>query len=349
MKMRSVYVLAAVFVFSWVFASTAFAQISGLEGLMQGVGQLAPLPSFGNTGSGGLFAEETLSATPRFPDPYTPYEVEVSAPSGTYDGAVIKWYIDGVEDLTVRNQRSHTLTAGAVGERTNIRVVLQKRDGGTKELELFVTPVQIDIILEANTTVPHFYKGRALPSPVSQARATAIITTGKSINRETLSYRWEINNEVQNVGSIRGLSSFNFTMPLGQKVDIGVSISDADSILGEKTVSITPAQPEILFYQENPLLGVLERALTGNVSLVGNQITVRGEPYYLNPFTGRDRYLIEWALGGQFVDNNGASEPNVITLQGDGTTSEGNVALRMADLSTLTTMTIGSFYLHFGF
>ena len=354
MQARGFLVLVSVFLFSAFFSTPALAQFNIDFGSLFGGGddgRLSPIPQFGNVapGVGGLFTQLALIASPNYPEPYQTFDIELSAPDENYSGALIKWYINGTEDLSARNKRQHSLTAGALGEKMNIKVTLEKRGGGVDETTLVINPVQIDIVLEANTMVPYFYQGRALPSKGSTARATAIINTANKIDRNGLTYRWELNGNVLEAGAIRGLSSVDFEMPLGFENYLDVTISNAEEVIGEKSIRIVPAEPQILFYEENPLLGVNGEAFSRTKNVIGNQITVRGEPYYLDNFRNKPDYLVEWKLGNRKTDNTGTEELNTITLMSDGTTSQGNVTLRMADLSKLSEATSRTFFLKFGF
>jgi hypothetical protein len=352
MKIRGVLILVGILFFSVFYHQPAFAQFGDLGSLFGGNdGRLSPIPQFGNIspGVGGLFEGLTLIASPNYPEPYETFDVALNAPDEDYSGAIIKWYINGTEDLVARNQRTHTLTAGALGEKMTIRTTLEKQSGGVDEKTLVITPVKVDIIIEADTMVPSFYNGRALPSRGSKARATAIIHTANKADRNNLTYRWELNGDVLESGAIRGLNTVDFEMPLGFESYIDVTISNSGGVIGRKSLQIIPAEPEILFYEENPLLGIVPAAFAREKVVLGNQITVRAEPYYLDSFKTNPKYLVEWSLNNRKTDNSGSFEPNLITLRSDGTTSQGNVFLRMADLSKLSTPTSNSFYLKFGF
>ena len=353
MNMCGALVLVALFLSSVFYSTPVLAQFNVDFGSMFGAntGQLSPIPSFGSVapGVGGLFTQLSLIATPNYPEPHETFAVELSAPDENYSGALIKWYINGIEDLNARNKRQHTLTAGALGEKMNIRVTLEKQGGGIDETTLVIIPIKIDLVIEANTTVPSFYAGRALPSRGSKGRAVAVIHTGSNINRDNLTYRWELNGNVLEAGAIRGLSSVEFDMPLGFESYLDVTISDGNGTVGQKSVRMVPAEPQIIFYEENPLLGVNGEAFSRQKTVLGNQLTVRGEPYYINQYKNNPKALVEWSLGNRRTTNSNTAEPNVITLRSDGTTSQGNITLRMADLSKLSEATSNTFFLKFGF
>ena len=353
MKISGALVLVGIFALSVFYSTPARAQFNVDFGSMFGAGsgQLSPIPQFGTVapGVGGLFTQLSLIATPNYPEPHETFTVELSAPDENYSGALIKWYINGTEDLSARNKRQHSLTAGAIGEQMTIRVTLEKQGGGIDETTLIIKPIRIDMVIEAPTMVPSFYAGRALPSRGSKARATAIIHTGSKINRSNLTYRWELNGNVLEAGAIRGLSSVNFDMPLGFESYLDVTISDSNGTIGQKSIQVVPAEPQILFYEENPLLGVTGEAFSREKVVLGNQLTIRGEPYYINSYKDNPKYLVEWSLGSQRTTTSNTAEPNVITLRSDGTRSRSNISLRMADVSKLSAPISNAFFLRFGF
>lgn len=348
--MRSVCALAIVLICGFFAVSETHAQTSGFD-LSSFTNSIAPLPEFGEIAPGvsGLFTGDALITTPHYPAPFEEFSLELSLPDVSFSGATIKWYIDGVEDATARNKRQHALVAGALGEAMDIKVVVTKQDGTSKNLTRTIVPVQIDIVLEALTTVPDFYKGRALPAQNTTARAVAVISTGKSLERAGLTYEWRLNGSILEIGAIQGLQAVEFPLPIGREHYLEVTISNRSEVLGKKGITFRPVEPEIIFYERNPLTGVIERALGDEITLAGNQITLQAEPYYLDPQYNQADRLVEWNLGGQVIDNSAEPERNVITLQGSGTNSGGVVSLRLADLNQLSLPTSRSIFVQFGF
>lgn len=311
-------------------------------------GDVQSIDALTNTASfGGAFSGLTLSAAPSFPDPYADFEVTLSAPSQNYAGALIKWYVDGEEEIAARNARKHTFTAKGIGEATTIKTVIERMDGVVDEKTLTINPVQIDIVIEGHTVVPHFYEGRPLPSMKASARATAIINTGYSIDRENLSYEWKINTSPLSGGGIRGLMGVNFEMPLKKKSFIGVTIKDASGILGQKTIPVEVAEPEVIFYEDNQLRGTLKQALDADYQVSGNQLVVRAVPYYMSPFLNNPDYILEWSLNGQRVDNEGAEEPNTLVLTSSGN-STASLGIQLANKAAFGQAVSGGTRIKFG-
>lgn len=303
----------------------------------------ASLPGI-NGGLGG----NSLVATPSYPEPFEQFSIELMAPSTKMAGAKITWYVDGEEQLTYRNSRTLELVAGDMGETMQIKATLTGSDGASDNLLLNIKPVQVDIVVEGNTIVPDFYKGRAVPSAGTTGRATAVLHTGASIDRQGLNYRWELNGNVLNGGSIRGLQTTEFDLPQNRQSFLKVIVSNSSKTLVERTVVINPVTPEIIFYEDNPLYGINQKALSNVVSIPGNQAVILAEPYYIAPFEDKPNYLVEWSVGGQTFNTANEAEPTKAVLTGSGSESVANVYLRMADLSTLSLPVSGSFVLRFG-
>lgn len=349
--MRSIYALTIVLLFGFFAVSDTQAQTAPGFDLSSFTNSIAPLPEFGEIAPGvsGLFTGDAIISTPTYPGPFEQFSLELSIPDVSYSGASIKWYVDGEEDTVARNKRQHTLIAGDLGETMDIRVVITKQNGVTKELTRRITPTQIDIVLEGLTTVPDFYKGRAVPAQNTTARAVAIVSNGQSLERANLTYEWRLNGSLLEVGAIRGLQAVEFQVPIGLEHYLEVTISDQSGEIAAKGVTFRPAEPEIVFYEQSPITGVVERALGDEVTVAGNQITLQAEPYYFDPNYDQPGRLVEWNLGGQVIDNSTQPDRNVITLQGSGTNSGGLVSLRLADLTQLSLPTSRSIFVQFGF
>lgn len=315
------------------------------------MGSLSNPPSFGQVapGVGGLFTSTSLIASPAYPEPYQTFSVELSAPGTDAAGALITWLVDGKEITEAKNSRKHTFTAPGLGESMTITVRLNKQNGTTESKSITITPVQLDIVIEGNTHVPAFYKGRAVPSIGTEAFASVITHTGKPLDLSNLTYQWKLNNQTLNGGPIRGLMNVAFTMPENRESYLGVTVSRGAEVIAEKTLPIRPAETQVLFYEDNPLRGVTGKAFTPRTSFAGNQVTVRAEPYYARPLqTANERYMIGWTLNGRPVQADTLVEPNSITLRGSGSQSTAALSFRIVDFNKFAHETAGSVAVTFG-
>lgn len=133
----------------------------------------------------------------------------------------------------------------------------------------------VEIIVEANTYVPDFYQGRAEPTAGSQVRLTAIA----SAPAQRYSYIWRINGQALPETT----QSVTVTPPLtSSEVLVEVRVLDAPgTTISTRSEYIRLSKPKIVFYEDNPLRGMSRVSLFEENALVGNEMTVRGEPYFL--------------------------------------------------------------------
>ena len=135
--------------------------------------------------------------------------------------------------------------------------------------------IDIDLIIEANTYVPHFYQGRREPAAGSPLRATALTLSNEVT---PTSYNWRVGG--QNFTS--SVPYIDFVMPQVSG-DLSVSVTAVDGNgrrLGSATQTIRPVTPRVLFYETNELRGLSQVAIKESLPLIGNTVSVRAEPYF---------------------------------------------------------------------
>lgn len=265
-----------------------------------------------------------LRLTPQFPTPNSNATASLEIYSINTNGASITWYINGIEHVDARNNREMSFEAGDIGSQIRIQAVVVAPDGQTITVEETVTPGDVDIIIEPDTKTPVFYEGRALPIGDEMVTAIAIPHIRDSVNLTQLGYTWKLGNKVVQGGGVRGMNKIEFTMPAGQTF-LSVSVSDTNgTIVTEKTVLLNPVQPELYFYEDNPLRGMNERAIDDSLTLIGAETTVRAEPYFVAKDIFAHDPVLEWNIDGRAVDY--GTNPQLLTLRrasGSGTVEIG--------------------------
>jgi hypothetical protein len=129
---------------------------------------------------------------------------------------------------------------------------------------------------EADTFVPQFYKGKALPTYKSIVKLTAIPRFNTFASDPALySYAWTA-NQIQSMG--KGLGKQSVLVPMkysGSSVPVEVTVTDHASgsdpsattsatqlSSGSAQQRLVAVDPLILFYEDAPLLGIrFDRAL----------------------------------------------------------------------------------------
>ncbi len=257
----------------------------------------------------------TLVLNPPFPDSHTQVTVSLDAYSLDTAGASIVWYVDGTEKSEYRDTREITLNTKGIGEKTAVRVTLSRSNAPTITSSVSITPASIDIILEADTYTPSFYKGKALPSSESNFRAIAVVHDNGSTADTFYTYTWSLGDAVLLGGPIRGKNVLDITMPRYDNKPLSVQVmSPNGDVIGKKSILLRSATPELHFYEHSPLRGLFGKEIRSPYTLIGEETTLYGEPYFINAKVDAEEADFKWEIDGAKAEHD-PQAPNTITLR----------------------------------
>ena len=266
-----------------------------------------------------------LTSSPRFPAPNTVTTITLDDYSVDTSGATISWFIDGVEQKSFENERSFSLTTKGLGEETRVEVALRRSNAPSLSSALSITPSVIDIIIEADTHVPHFYKGRALPSEESSLRVIAIVHDGTEALQKSYTYKWTYGGSVLDGGGVRGKNVATFTLSRYDNKPLILEIFDDNGdMIGEKFTTLRTTSPELLFYEESPLRGLSLKTLASPFPFIGEEVTIYGEPYFINAEMDEQDAEFSWTINNTDVSSS-VGIPNALTLERTGDIGEASI------------------------
>lgn len=287
----------------------------------------------------------SLTVTPNTPLPESPVTVGLSAYAIDQNGATIRWYVNGVEEIDARDMREITIMTGTLGNNTSVRAVLTPQNGVPISVTRVIEPSALDIIIEADTYVPDFYKGRTLPTPGSDVRVIAV--PHLSSPRSDLYYTWTINREVLGGGPIKGQDVVTFTMPRIGNPLLSVKVSDANgTVLASRILELEAAAPEIHFYEENELRGSQGISIDDAYTLENEEITIIGEPYFVSSALLKNNEAIEWRIDGTMIENPQNNKQR-LTLRKTGGAGSAMVEFQIKSREALQQRGVGSFRIFF--
>jgi len=288
-----------------------------------------------------------ISISPRYPEAGETVRAELSAYTYDTTGASVIWSVDGVEVTEARDQRAINVTVGELGSTTAIEVMVTLRNGQVIVARQEVLVGQVDIIIDADTLVPEFYKGRPLPSNGSNVQVVAIPNFGDGKNVGDYSYSWRVNNKTLYGGSTKGRYIARFTVPMGKNIVVGVDVSDSTGVvISSKNVAIPIQKPEVIFYPDNPLRGLSFTSTGALYRLLGEEVTVRAEPYYMDADILDKEVLLEWSIDGSRIDNPNLDQQTIV-LQNGGGSGIFNIEFHIRNLQELLQGTRGQFRMQF--
>lgn len=208
-----------------------------------------------------------------------------------------------------------------------------------------VEPDLVDIIIEADTTSPSFYKGRREPSAGSTIRAIAVLQNAQQ--EDSYAYRWEVENDVIGGGAVLGQDVIVFTAPQTDQFRIRVDVIDlAGKAIASEQRFITLSEPMVAFYEDSPLRGVSGIAIPDNYVLVSEEVSVRAEPYFVSQDIFLNDYDLSWHIDGREVSNPTAN-PQVITLRNNGGSGTFTIDFVLHNLLSLTQSVRNAFTITF--
>jgi len=247
------------------------------------------------------------TVTPESPAPNTRVLIEVAGVGSFLGDSTITWSRDGKTVLSGTGASRYSFTTGNPGTETEVVVSIQSSQYGLISRTFDFNPSTVDLIWEADTTVPPMYPGKALMSPGSDVRVVAfpsVFSGGKRLGTSDLSFQWKLNDEVQPDASGLNRSAFSFTgNQLHQGEVVSVDVFRGGTRFAHGEIAIPTFAPLLLFYAKDPLRGVLyDTALEGSAALPGQEAILHAEPYFFSRQSlaaGTLQYV--WALNGQEV------------------------------------------------
>lgn len=179
---------------------------------------------------------------------------------------------------------------------------------------------QVDLLWEASTHTPPFYRGHSAVSPESEVKVVADAylydSRGAKISDAKLDFQWEKDGRA--ISSFSGLGGrlLVFTADvagLAHEIRVTVSAASGESITREIIIPVN--DPEILLYEDKPLTGIAyHQAIADQFALNQPEITLVAEPYFFSREQIKTKRLqFAWSLNDKPVVFDQA-RPNRLTL-----------------------------------
>jgi len=250
--------------------------------------------------------ELAIEITPTYPKPNELVLVDLSLNTGDLNTANISWYQDNKLVLDGIGEKRYSFTTGPVGKETTIEIIIKLSDGVSFSKSFTVNPTSVDLVWEANSYVPPFYKGKALHPTQGSLKVVAIpeiIKNGKKANPQNLVYKWS--NGINVYQNQNGYGK-NYIIFSGSLIGIEekISVLVTDPISGLSThgyINIYPTDPEIVFYENSPYYGhIFDSAIASSFNLKTGEVQILATPYYFTKET-RDLLKYEWKLNNQLI------------------------------------------------
>lgn len=255
-----------------------------------------------------LSNELNVEIIPTYPSPNEVIFINLTLYTDDLNSADITWFQNGKNVLSGKGETRYNFRTGNIGEETKIEIVIKLLSGISFTKVFTLTPAGVDLVWEAESYVPPFYKGKALHPRQGVLKIVAtpdFVKGGRRISPQNLIYEWS--NDVEAYQNQSGYGKnvliLNGSL-LGKSESVEVLVRDpVNNLVAQKFIDISPVDPEIVFYENSPYYGhIFDLAVTGTFNLKTEEVQVLATPYY---FTKKDSGLLkyEWRLNGQSVPN----------------------------------------------
>lgn len=290
-----------------------------------------------------------VTTNPTYPAPGQTVVVTVSSPIADLADSVIRWSVGESPLAEALGATSITTTAGALGSEKKIRVTADT-GGGVVSTNVSIVPTEVDLLYDANSYVPPFYEGRALPSPASQLRLHAVPRLvrpgGAAVAAGDLIYTWKRNGAT--LANLSGKGRVTAVMPapsLFGADTISVDVATADrSLAGGASMRIPSVEPLLVFYEDNPLFGLRFRNAL-HAAPASGELTIAAVPYFaLAAGTNDPRLEYAWRINGRTISPDTARPDEVTLSSGDGS-GAARVELTVTNTADLSMESRGSLQL----
>ena len=239
---------------------------------------------FAQTGAVGT--ELAMSISPEHPRPGESVMVSVESYNIDLNRSEAHWFVNDKPIKTGTGGKQLQVLAGTNGEATSVRVVVIGENGTTYSAGVIFRPAEVNLLWQAESYTPPFYKGKALMPYQGTVLVAAIPSFSKGIGvmpSESLIYTWKEGDEVIGDSSGKGKNLFVFqgSIPMRTKT-ISVTVESIDhTMVAEESINVSPVAPRLLFYEEHPRYGLLfAKALIGNFFLNEDEVRVSAIPFY---------------------------------------------------------------------
>jgi hypothetical protein len=273
-----------------------------------------------------------IKTTPKTPGENQEVTIILEAYAVPLDSAKIIWYVNKDPQKEGIAEKTFTVRTGEFGQKITVDIVIFTAAGAKIDKQIIIAPAEIDILWEAQTYTPPFYKGKALPSFKSLVRVTAIPRYNTLTSDPTqYNYKWTY-NRTQSVGG--GLGKNSVVIPAGwsnSQVPIALETSLAETKwIGYENKNIPTSNPKLLFYEQAPLLGIqFDHALSGVNNVPGNEFAIHAVPYFFSTDNYLNNQLVyTWKINGNNIAAGMDAMKLTIPKQGKGAESY-NVGLRI--------------------
>ena len=197
---------------------------------------------------------------------------------------LITWFVNGEIVKSGYGETQIRFNTGEQGQTTAIEAYIQVDNQNAVRKWAQVAPADLDILWEANTYTPPFYRGKALPTPESFIKIVGIPNVrnegAQRLENGTV-FNW--NHAGKNLPNESGYGKNPLVIRndfLRNEEDIELTVVHKDGFTqAQSAVNIQIQRPKTIVYEENSYLRLANKA---TVREPGKQLVFTAQPFYFS-------------------------------------------------------------------
>lgn len=260
-----------------------------------------------------------IKTTPEYVGPNERVTLRASSAFIDLPESDITWSANGKTIARGAGVSSAEITTGSMGSSVSIVVSARAPDGMRASGSARLRPAELDLLWEADSYVPPFYRGRALPSPGTEIRMQAVPRFGSSVSDKDVAYTWRRNGAIVGNASGKGRSFAAFQAPtLFGSDTISVEARPPDGTVAGGQVRLSSQEPELALYESHPIFGIMFNRIFGSKNAVsGGEASFVAIPYFADADRRDDGQLrYSWRVNGQAIAAD-TVRPSEITINSE--------------------------------
>lgn len=265
-------------------------------------------PANAQVGLRGLEGAASIVADPSDPMPGENVRLVVKSVVIDLARADITWTANGTVVAHGLGITEASVIAPAYGEETQVSASIDS-DGAQATANATVAPRRLDLMYEADSYVPPFYRGRALPSAGTNVRLFALPhfrrADGTFVPENSISYTWRKNGTLLTSASGIGRSAAIVRGPelFGSDVYSVDVVSTDGGYAASASVTVRSVEPKLVLYQDSALFGLMYHWAFASPSFIhGSEMTFAAVPYFAQARSSDDKRLVyEWRVDGMNI------------------------------------------------
>lgn len=246
----------------------------------------------------------SLFLTPETPGTNETVTAELSSLLVDVNRMLITWFVDGEVVKSGFGETEISFSTGEQGEITSVEAYVQVDNSSAVRKWTRISPSDLDIMWEADTYTPPFYRGKALPSPESFIKIVGIPNVRNESSQKLendMVFNWELNGK--NLPEASGFGKNPLILRndfLSREERIELEVIHKDGLTKAKSKILIPiVEPEVVVYEQKTYL---RRANTALIDQTGERLIFSAEPYYFS--TKRELLNLlrfNWFMNGKTI------------------------------------------------